>query len=205
MHRLREQGFLVLTVAQGDAAAIRLPPGHPREKVVYVGHPARPTEYLPVGQFHRHVFEDKVAEAMRLLMGLGAVSISVEHIAGWDATSGLDIDVPTIGNIKAGGKVVTTKQTGRRVMLEARLQPGSQPAIQPGLVWYGHEPLWRALAEARLAHGLQSFNLDVRYDDDYGIHAGLKVSVQKVGLELGADFENHQATVWRMSGDFAKG
>ena len=66
--------------------------------------------------------------------------------------------------------------------------------------------LWMALQTPRCQRiwfGTRSFSLSVSYEDDFGVNAGLKTSVAKAGLELGGKFEDHQATVWRLAGEFA--
>lgn len=59
------------------------------------------------------------------------------------------------------------------------------------------------IADGRINFGLREFNLNITYDDDFGVNAGLKVAVKKVGLDIGGSFEDHQSTVWRLEGSFA--
>ena len=56
-----------------------------------------------------------------------------------------------------------------------------------------------------MKYGLKDFSLSVTYNDDFGINAGLKMQVAKVGLELGGKFEDHAATEWKISGKFKEG
>ena len=44
--RLREDGIQLLQIAKSEAAALEFPPGHPMEKVIYVGHPSHPRSIL---------------------------------------------------------------------------------------------------------------------------------------------------------------
>ena len=71
------------------------------------------------------------------------------------------------------------------------------------LVWLPHEPLWQEVALARLESGLDSFVIDVRSTDDYGVNAGLKALVSKAGLEAGGAFVEHRNTIWRLQGSFS--
>ncbi len=50
--------------------------------------------------------------------------------------------------------------------------------------------------------GCAKLQLAVRYEDDYGVNAGLKVSAQKAGLELGGTFQEHESTTWKINGRF---
>ena len=74
----------LLVLKSSEAAALRFPVGHPRNKVVYVGHPIDPVTYIPMAHFHTFLFEHKVAEALRLMRSLGADSVDVVRVEGWD-------------------------------------------------------------------------------------------------------------------------
>jgi len=64
---LKIKGTDVLRVSSAQAKGLEFPQGHPRSKVVYAGHPAIPSKYYPFSDFHRVLFEQKVAEAERLV------------------------------------------------------------------------------------------------------------------------------------------
>ena len=97
--RARDSGVDVLTVASTEAASLTFPPGHPRDRVLYVGHPAAPTTYYAAAGFHRHTFEHKFAEAVGLVMALGATQLEVEHVKGWSdqLAANLAVPLPMVG------------------------------------------------------------------------------------------------------------
>jgi hypothetical protein len=204
--RARQSGLEILTVGQRDAAPLQLPPGHPRNRVVYAGSPVVPAVYYPAASFHRLTFEHKFAEAIRLLMALGATELEVEHVVGWSDAFAVDIAalVPTSSGIPVAGGVNVARQrtTGQSALFHARLAGTTEPRLPDDLVWYPHEPTWQEVAKGRLDYGLQEFQLVVRYDDSYGIDAGLKVGAQQVGLDLGGAFQEHETTIWRIRGTF---
>lgn len=186
------------------ASNLHFPVGHPRTDVVYAGHPADWRVYIPMADFHRFLFEHKVAEAQRLLRSLGATSITVEHVEGWDQSVGISasVGVPTAqpASVKASGERLLGHE--RSVMATMELDSTSPPYVPDNLVWMSHEPLWQEIAEARIRSGLKSFTLDVRSTDDYGINGGLKAAVGKAGLDVGGEFRQHKSTIWRMAGTF---
>ena len=94
--------------------------------------------------------------------------------------------------------------TGRVLFFKASLKGNANAKLPDGLVWFPHEPTWQEIAEGRLRHGLTQFQLSVRYEDDYGIDAGLKLAAGKAGLDLGGSFQEHESTVWRIEGNFAE-
>ena len=195
----------MIPVSSIEAAQLRFPVGHPRGKVAYIGHPIDPPVYIPVADFHRFLFEHKVAEALRLIRCLGAVTIEVVRVEGWDQSMGvgLGVTLPDFSHADVGASASHERATGRSVLSTMRLKPTQSPAVPPGLVWLPHEPLWQEVAQARLESGLDSFVLDVRAADDYGVNAGLKALVAKAGLEAGGAFVEHRNTVWRLQGTFS--
>jgi hypothetical protein len=78
----------------------------------------------------------------------------------------------------------------------------TDPRVPDGLAWFQHELTWQQIAEGRQEFGLRDFELVLRYEDDYGVNAGLKVAASGVGLDMGGQFEDHEATAWRIVGRF---
>jgi hypothetical protein len=202
--KAREQGLKVLAVSRTQAAHLQMPPGHPRDRVVYVGHPALASVYYPAAGFHRFTFEHKFSEAIGLLMALGATELEVEHVRGWseDFAANLSAPIPTAVRIDAAITATRRRASGSSGLFHAKLEGLTEPRLPDDLVWYPHEPTWKQVADGRLKYGLQAFQLAVQYDDDYGIDAGFKLSVQKLGLDLGGNFQEHESTTWKITGTF---
>ena len=203
--RARRDGVDVLTVSSTEAASLTFPLGHPRPKVLYVGHPAVPTTYYAAAGFHHHTFEHKFVEAVGLVMALGARHLEVEHVKGWSDELAANLAVPL--HMEGSEANVDTKRSrsrGSSALFTATLKGNANPTLPAGLVWFPHEPTWQQVAEGRLEYGLTQFQLSVRYEDDYGIDAGLKVKAGKAGLDLGGSFQEHESTVWRIEGKFAE-
>ena len=204
---MESEGTDVLIVTDVEAAQLKFPIGHPRYRVTYVGHPVKPAEYLPFSDFHRALFEHKVAEALRLVRALGATIVAVEHIQGWDEGLGIHLGValPTALEAEVSTSAGMKRGQGAYIMSRMTLLPTGPPTVPSDLVWLPQEPLWQEIVRARMESGLSSFALDVRSTDDYGINGSLKTLVSKAGLELGGSFTEHQNTIWRLSGAFVTG
>lgn len=155
-----------------------------------------------MADFHRFLFEHKVAEALRLICSLGAVTVEVVRVEGWDQTVGIDLGValPDVRQVDVGVSASRERGSGRSVLSKMRLNPTQSPSVPADLVWLPHEPLWQEVAQARLESGLDSFIIDVRSTDDYGVNASLKAFVAKAGLKAGGAFMEHRNTVWRLQG-----
>ncbi|MCM0758116.1 hypothetical protein M7775_05940 [Sporomusa sphaeroides DSM 2875] len=203
LNKLKDAGFNALPIARSEAKFIEFPPGHPRNNVLYAAHPTIKEAYFPVAQFHRIVFEHKFSEAIELLMSLGAKRIEVEHVSGWskDFCAKLDVSIP-YADIEAGASISANAKAASKLLFHANLSGNINPKLPENLVWYHHEPTWRQIAQGRLNYGLKDFSLSIRYEDDYGINAGLKMSASKSGLDIGGKFEDHQSTIWRIVGEF---
>lgn len=197
--RLQGQGRNVVFVTSAATATLRFPRGEPVFGTLYAGHPTRPAEYFPVNSFHADVFDTKVAEAINLLHCLGAFSVSVQHVRGWTRganfeVGGTRLPLKFLGKAARGGS--------KSITFDGEYAPTTAPALPQDLSWYDREPLWRALAEGRLRSGMTRFQLDVRYDQDFGIDLSLVDSAEGLGLRLGGEFKAQRETVWRMTGHF---
>lgn len=202
--KARASGMRVLQVAKSEATQLAFPPGHPRDGILYVGHPARPELYYAAADFHRFTFEHKVSEAINLLMHLGARHIRIERVTGWSREFAARLTIPLSPTGDGiGGEAGTGRSTASSLLYEARLLGTATPRLPEQLVWYPHEPTWQSIARGRIDFGLREFSLNVGYEEDYGINGRFRMAAQEAGLDLGGRFEEHAATTWRIAGDFA--
>lgn len=199
-----DKGADLTTLSYSESKKMNLifPPGHPRENVVYAQHPANPLMYYTASSFHRQAFEHKFAEVITLLSSLGANEIKVEHVSGWDQefSAGLGVTTPTGDSASVGVSKKGAENTA--IIFDAKLTGHDAPSIPENLTWYPHEALWQTVATARVNNGLKNFNLSLTYSDDYGLNAGFKATIKGTGLDLGGKFEEHQSTVWKITGTF---
>lgn len=208
IRRLHAQGTILRPIASATAQYLRFPPGHPRSDVVYAAHPVDTGAYIPAADFHRFLFQHKVAEALRLIRVLGAGSVSVKSVQGWNretaAHLGLSFPVPSSGAVATPSiSADHTRASGEEIITTMTLTPFGVPHVPEDLVWFPHEPLWQEIASARVESDLREFSIDVRSSDDFGINTKLKASLDKVGLEAGGRFVEHVETTWRLEGRFA--
>lgn len=142
----RQRGLNVLQISRSEASRLVFPPGHPRDGVLYIGHPALPHVYYAASSFHRIAFEHKFSEAIDLLMHLGATEIRVEHVRGWSREFAARLSVPlpsAADELTASARAKSADSNN--ILYEARLRGSDQPALPSTLVWYPHEPTWQSL------------------------------------------------------------
>jgi hypothetical protein len=203
LYKLRQQGQDALLVGHDEAAELEFPVGHPRPNVLYVGHPGRAKAYYTSAQFHHATFDHKSAEAIGLLMALGATDVDVTHVRGYGAdivanVGGKDIRTP----VQLKGRLGRSRRGAREFRFSAKLTGQHAPRVPEGLVWFPHEDNWKEIANARLEFGLKEFSLLVRYEDDFGIDGDFRAKAGKSGFELGGKFASFEQTLWVMEGKF---
>lgn len=202
---LREDGVTIAPISSLQASLLVLPIGHPRIGVVYVCDPAETNRYWPAAEFHRRVFENKFAEAARLLMALGARSMQVRSERGWTGEMAAGMLAPVSRVMKRSAQMNAKVDRSSQMLLEAVLTPTGPPEIPQGLIWYPHEPSWRMVAEGRMHRGLTSFALNVESTDDYGVNANFEMKVARSKLlQVGGEFTAHKATKWVIEGRFTE-
>jgi len=201
--KLRSQGVDVLSVSKTQANSLIFPPGHPRDNIIYVGHPLISKNYYPFADFHRCIFEHKFSEVNNLLMSLGVEELEVVRIEGYSSefAVALGLDTP-IEPVSASYKQSSQIKTSKQAMFKASFDPKTEPKIPPGLYWYHFEPTWQSIAKGRTDFGLKDFTLFLRYEDDFGINKDLNMKISKVGLVAGGSFKEYQSTIWKISGKF---
>ena len=199
----QKKGLNVNPIPYSWISAFNLPPGHPRENVLYAAHPTLAACYVPVSDFHRFTFEHKFSEILSILMHLGVKEISVEHVEGWgkEFASKVSVGIPSV-EVGIDGSQSTSKS--EKALYKAEFDGNVNPILPDNLIWYNHEPTWQSIVEGRTNFGLRNFSLQLIYHDDYGINSGLKAKAEKIGLDLAGNFEKHESTTWSITGTFLK-
>jgi len=87
--------------------------------------------------------------------------------------------------------------------LNAEFIPRGDPHVPESLVWCPYEPTWMRIAEARLSGRLSTIDVELRYEDDYGVSAELALELSNLGLKIGGKFEKQEQTVWKIQGSFS--
>ncbi|MDP9067392.1 MAG: hypothetical protein M3N53_03450 [Actinomycetota bacterium] len=200
--KMREAALDVAIISDSEAAAMTFPPGHPARGVLYVAHPVMPGWYYPAAQFHRFVVEHKFAEAMDLLMELGARTMEIELIRGYKKQDVLDI-LAAIPLVRIGGKAEKEQDSTSHIHCLAELEGSTEPRLPDDLVWYPHEPLWRKLGENRLEKRLKKFQLAVRHLDSMTVDKELEAAAKAANLRIGGQHIQHEEVVIRINGEFA--
>ena len=64
------------------------------------------------------------------------------------------------------------------------------PTLPDKLRWYKEEPLWVAMANARLRNWVTEFKVCFTYLQDFSINSNLIAKVSGIGLNIGGTFNN---------------
>lgn len=126
----KREGVVLRLIPNSAVGQFVLPPGHPRHQVVYVGHPAQVRQYIPLGEFHRLVFEHKLAEVISLLMHLGAKTIQIKQRKGWEVNKFLQSQclppvVPALSLAAEEGRIRSLLDIYKS-RLAASVEPGAE-------------------------------------------------------------------------------
>lgn len=187
------------------AARLRFPPGHPLYDTVYAGHPLQPGLYLPIANFHRFLFEEKFNELLAVLWNLGAFEVGITFIQGKSRSTGVSVDssIPVEIPVSVGASVSTRRSSETGANLVATFSPKAKPELPKNTVWMEYEPTWKNLATSRLEGQLKTMEVELVYDDDYGIDGSVAVGLQGFGLKLGGEFSRKETTRWKFHVTFA--
>ena len=202
MWTMSDAGRSVVLVSSAVCDQLSIPTGGPDYNVIYVVHPRQPRRYIPADDFHEIVLQQKFAEAIKLAQALGAYTLEIDERKsrsierGW----GLALSLPRIGRIgftpkKAYADIDTTRYCGH-------YKPRRSKVIPSDLIWFSEEPVWQAIAEGRIHHGLQDFALEVVQRDDYGVDRSLFGAAQRCSFKIGKWSSEALDTAFVVYGEF---
>jgi hypothetical protein len=204
---MNDEHIDILHASRSLVSNVIFPIGHPIPNTVYVGHPGIPTRYFPLCDFHKALFADKYAEAVRLLRTLGAKEVEISYVSGWSekwaASIGLHIPLMSFSNSSIGAGAKHSSKEDMQIIGRWEFRESNEaPRIPLDMVWYKDEPNWMEVANGRLEGRLSAFKLNLSYSKDFSVNSKLKATIEKCGLDLGGEFSDFEATTWKMSGSF---
>jgi len=164
-----------LVVSSSQAESLNFPSGPPLPRVVHVAHPGVAGTYYPAADFHEAMFNAKFAEARRILRNLGATELSVEYSEGFNRGPGVNFSVspPAGKGVDIGGGVDLTKKVTSGAESTMKLSPTAPAQVPKDLVWFGSDPVWMDMFEARMDGTLREFTTTLEYTQDSGINGKL--------------------------------
>lgn len=223
----KRDGVLIRLVGKSLIGQFQLLPGHPRDNMVYVGHPAVPKYYIPLAEFHQVIFQHKFSEAISMLMNLGAKNIHVRYVKGLGLEHLLYQGVASAAPIKteaaenrgqaimeAYKNMLKSTPVGTAgfddlkatieqvVLLRTAPRMSIPPRLPFNMSWYMFEPTWQWVGEGRMKFGLKEFIIDFNYHEDYDVNSTLRTKLEKAGFSIGSEFAVHVPTLWRIFGEF---
>ena len=200
--KMRQATLDITIVSDSEATRLSFPPGHPTRGVLYISHPVLPGTYYPASSFHRFVVEHKFAEAIDLLMELGARTMEIELIRGYKKEDVFDI-LSSIPVVKIGARTSKDQESSSHIHCVAELEGSTEPRLPDDAAWLSHEPMWKTLADNRLEKRLKKFHLAVRHLDSMSVDRELEAAAKGAGIRLGGAFHEHEEVVIQISGEFA--
>mgnify|MGYP003608469362 CR=1 FL=1 len=140
---------------------IQFPLNHPKENEVYICHPINKNAYLPIKEFEKELFTDRLHELMLLLGSLGAKKIDISSQErnvntenqknNMQANASLDAKINSArGDYEKNSSEDGSLEHELNVKFYQIFNPKKAPFIPNNLVWYHSNLGWQRLANQRL-------------------------------------------------------
>lgn len=184
------EGLVVLKTNDAPES-LKFPLSHPKLNEVYMCHPIKNRSYIPIKDYQKELFVDKLREFMLLMDALGATKIDVvkknKNINNNQNTSEKNIGVGA--SYKGiGGNVDYKKEENSEDQLEQELnisfhqilKPKKAPYLPEGLVWFHTDLYWQGIALQRMNGGLTSdrVTISTKQIESLSSHELKKVNVE---------------------------
>ncbi|WP_449603863.1 hypothetical protein [Paenibacillus sp. Marseille-Q9583] len=177
----------------------------PQKNTFYIKNPHNDKVYFPAKSFHSIAFEEKYNEAIRLLMSLKPKELTVEYREGYSQ----EINARFSGGkkaVKGQGNFQMSNERGKEILFKAEFRKPSlfsKAKLPSDLIWYPTEEKWLSVVDGVLNHGLEKVEMDISYNDDFGINAELQASIAKIlGGKAKSDYTKFTKTLWKVNATF---
>lgn len=177
----------------------------PEKNTFYIKSPHKDNVYISASKFHTVLFEEKYTEAIDLLMALKPKNLIVEHREGYSQEIRTKAGVLKDG-LNALGNFMKDGKNERKIMFKGEFKKPislERDKLSSNLIWYPAEEKWQSIVEGVTKHGLEHVEMDILYDDDFGVNTELELSLAKVaGGSAAVKFVSYKRTLWKVKATF---
>lgn len=180
----------------------------PELEKFYIISPQNDKAYFPFEKYHSLAFEEKVNEAIKIMMHLKPRELLVVHEEGYDTGINTTAEIHAKSKlIKGSGELTIDKKSDKKVMFKASFQKprlfDRSVQLPSDLIWYPSEEKWMSIVEGVLNHGLKEVNMEINYFEDFGVNAKLQADILKQAKIKGRSNVKHfQKTSWKVIASF---
>lgn len=161
------------------------PIGHPQADHVYARHPLHEAKYLHFAGFHREVLTEKTTEAVRLLLALGAKTIT----AGWESRAGSAGELTLDGEALKGFTGKSGWKSADDGSFALNIEGAGKATRLPRLAWMHHDPVFDTAVDAARA-GAEKWEMTLRSDESSKVTMSLGQTLREnMGLNLGGAYQ----------------
>lgn len=163
--------------------------------MVYVAHPGKPSHFIRMADFHQYLLNEKRGEFVKLAALLGAKEIELVESHGSNKSTEANAGIEGIEHIDANIKTRAKSTIDDKFEISAGFDepPLGEPEIPTNLRWLRLEPLWEAMALARIERWVTTYKVGFSYTSDFSVNSDLSLKVQKLGLSCGGTFQSFQS------------
>jgi hypothetical protein len=173
--------------------------------VVYSSHPRDAGFFIRVAEYHPYLLQDKRAEFVRLAGALGAVRIKLTDGQKQKREANAHAKVERAGQ-HLKGQFAEKERNEASFDLSATFEGTDvAPAIPPEMRWFSGEPLWQAMAEARMKHRAKTFKVRFSYEQDFDVSAELSGKLAIAGVSIGGHFSEFESVSQEYEVEFLSG
>jgi tetratricopeptide (TPR) repeat protein len=214
-----------LLLLSSNLPDIAFPPGHPKEKYLYISHPHMPNVYKPIDTYETSLFLNRYYEFRYFLQCIGATKISIECLKG-KSVEKISDDITKVGvtadvfihsadvKFTKSSKSDSTENSSEYFSSVQKFSPIKEPHLPENLIWYKHEDSWQELNRQRMTGNLLTFNEVLSSKQSYSLSKNemMKLSVEYEGLfDIKANISNNsnnffkeeETIEWKISVTFA--
>ena len=146
--------------------------------------------FYPLSEYHQKLKQEKLNDFLKLCAYLGAKKCSVVS----DDSSEMEAE----GNIGIGvnkdnrGKAEVKYNRNRSSFLNFSYEfPEDNNILEDyNSLWINGEPSWKTMQDLRLKKGVLKCRAEFNYTDDFGINSSFDMTVKKIGINVGINFNS---------------
>lgn len=170
----------------------------PVVRLIYVTLPSNERKLVPFANYDEELARDKLNEALRVVMSLGASRVVAKAFRGSSRHIGGEAGLP-----KGIGKGRVFVDRAARVDITFQTEGSGGAPVDPRPLRYPDEPGFDAACDAVLKNGTQSLKIEITRQSQFSVESDIAVAFKKVGFRLGASAKKERSNQFVIEAEFA--
>jgi len=166
------------------------PINHPIDGCIYLSSIVDSNVFYPLSEYHQKLKQEKLNDFLKLCAYLGAKKCSVVSDDSFEMKVEGNIGIGVNKDNRGKEEVKYNRKRSSFLNFSYEFPEDNNILEEYNSLWINGEPSWKTMQDLRLQRGVLKCRAEFNYTDDFGINSNFDMTVKKIGINVGVNFNS---------------